>query len=433
MVALGQQRAHPERQRRQVVRVLRAARLDQLGDLGGGEHVVLPQRGGEERGQHGLAGAVADDVVVEGPLVLGPLAAGEGLLEELQAVDGEGAALAQQRVPLPASSALALRTCSSVSAGAGAGDLRVPAPRRLAAALQRRGYVHREPLHERPDVVERVVQGQRHAHAGVLHRHRREPGVVRVEAVGEQVPDHVLGDRGQPERDVADRRDVARRQREAELVGEVGEALDALAQPGLQRAAARPRGGASPTRSRRPAAAAGSGRRRSSGRPRSARAGAARGPGTRSRHRPPRRTCSASTPRSRAGGRRARRAPGRGRACRPSRRRASRRRRAAAADGGPAARAARRTGRGRRTCCRRRRPCTRCASAWKRAAEIIASRRSRLLWRISSTVAPFTRSWLAAICTLAWTWWSSSTASVDSTSTGSVARWPSDVVGTTSV
>ena len=39
-----------------------------------------------------------------------------------------------------------------------------------------------------------------------------------------------------------------------------------------------------------------------------------------------------------------------------------------------------------------------------------------LLWRISSTVVPLTRSWLAAICTLAWTWWSSSTASVDSTS-----------------
>ena len=63
---------------------------------------------------------------------------------------------------------------------------------------------------------------------------------------------------------------------------------------------------------------------------------------------------------------------------------------------------------------------------------IIASSRSMLLWRISSTVVPFTRSWLAAICTLAWTWWSSSTASVDSTSTGSVARWPSDVVGVTS-
>ena len=63
---------------------------------------------------------------------------------------------------------------------------------------------------------------------------------------------------------------------------------------------------------------------------------------------------------------------------------------------------------------------------------IIASRRSMLLWRISSTVAPLTRSWLAAIWTEAWTWWSSSTASEDSTSTGSVARWPSDVVGTTS-
>ena len=74
VVALGQQRAHRERRRRQVVRVLGAPRLDQLGDLGGGEHVVLPQRGREERRQHGLAGAVAHDVVVEVPLVLGPLA-----------------------------------------------------------------------------------------------------------------------------------------------------------------------------------------------------------------------------------------------------------------------------------------------------------------------------------------------------------------------
>ena len=64
---------------------------------------------------------------------------------------------------------------------------------------------------------------------------------------------------------------------------------------------------------------------------------------------------------------------------------------------------------------------------------IIASSRSMLLWRISSTVAPFTRSWLAAICTEEWTWWSSSTASVEATRHGSVARWPSVVVGTTSV
>ncbi len=55
-----------------------------------------------------------------------------------------------------------------------------------------------------------------------------------------------------------------------------------------------------------------------------------------------------------------------------------------------------------------------------------------LLWRISSTEQPLTRSWLAAICTLAWTWWSSSTASVDSTIDGSVAMWPSEVVGVTS-
>ena len=70
---------------------------------------------------------------------------------------------------------------------------------------------------------------------------------------------------------------------------------------------------------------------------------------------------------------------------------------------------------------------------WRLATRwIIASSRSMLLWRISSTVVPFTRSWLAAICTLAWTWWSRITASVDSTITGSVARWPSVVVGVTS-
>ena len=39
---------------------------------------------------------------------------------------------------------------------------------------------------------------------------------------------------------------------------------------------------------------------------------------------------------------------------------------------------------------------------------IICSSRSMLLWRISSTSTPCTRSWLAAIWTLAWTWWSSS-------------------------
>ena len=74
-------------------------------------------------------------------------------------------------------------------------------------------------------------------------------------------------------------------------------------------------------------------------------------------------------------------------------------------------RAARRTARSRRTSSRRRRPCTRCGCGVGARRSIIASRRSMLLWRISSTVAPLTRSWLAAICTLAWTWWSSITAS----------------------
>ena len=43
-----------------------------------------------------------------------------------------------------------------------------------------------------------------------------------------------MADGGQPERDVADRCDVARRERQAELVGQVVEQLDALAQRGLQ-------------------------------------------------------------------------------------------------------------------------------------------------------------------------------------------------------
>ena len=108
-----------------------------------------------------LPGAVAHDVVVEGPLVLGPLARpAERALEEPQAVDGERAALAQQRVPLARVQRVgACVWCSSVSAGACS-----PATfawRRLAASPPRSsaaGTCSASDADERADVVERVVQ-----------------------------------------------------------------------------------------------------------------------------------------------------------------------------------------------------------------------------------------------------------------------------------
>ena len=231
MVALGQQRTHRERRRGQVVRVLGAALLDQLGHLGGREHVVLPQRGGEERGQHGAARAVAHEVVVERPLVLRALAAGERALEEPQAVDGERAALTQQRVPFvrverSGAGVVLERQCRPAVPG----DLRVAPLGCLAAALERGRDVLGQRADERADIVERVVHGQCHAHAGVLHRHGREHRQVRVEAVVEQRAGDVLRDCREAERDVADRRDVVRREREAELLGQLGEQHHALAQ-----------------------------------------------------------------------------------------------------------------------------------------------------------------------------------------------------------
>ena len=153
----------------------------------GGEHVVLPQRGREERGQHGLAGAVAHDVVVEGPLVLGALAR----RPNARSRNCRPSTVNVPRSPSSEShsrgfSADAERWCSSVSAGPCSPT--IFAWRRWAASPPRSsaaGTCLASDSTSPRMSSKRVVQRERHAHAGVLHRHRRERAQVRVVAVGE--------------------------------------------------------------------------------------------------------------------------------------------------------------------------------------------------------------------------------------------------------
>ena len=99
---------------------------------------------------------------MEVPLVLGPLAAGERALEELQAVDGERAALAQQRVPLGrVQRGRGAVVLERQRRRAGAGDLGVAPAGGLATALERGRDVAGERVDEVADVVERVVQRHR--------------------------------------------------------------------------------------------------------------------------------------------------------------------------------------------------------------------------------------------------------------------------------
>src|SRR3954451_24732357 len=72
--------------------------------------------------------------------------------------------------------------------------------------------------------------------------------------------------------------------------------------------------------------------------------------------------------------------------------------------------------------------------SWSReSASTRSSSWSMRLWRMTSTVAPWVRAWLTAICTEWWTCWSSTTASSAPTSTGIADMWPREVDGATSV
>ncbi len=230
MVALGQQRAHREGARRQVVGIRLAPLLDERRDGGGGEHVVLPERRGEERGEYRLAALVAHDVVVELPAVLEPLPGGEGPLEEAQAADAERAAVGEQGVPFAGVELADVPVVLPAQPRNAARGLVCARPLRVVRPRQRRRHVAGERLDEPADVVGALMQGERHPHAGVLHRHGGEGPEMRVEAVGQDVPDDVVRHRRQTERDVADRRHVARGQRQARLLRQAVEERDPLAQ-----------------------------------------------------------------------------------------------------------------------------------------------------------------------------------------------------------
>ena len=70
VLALREERSHGERPRREKIGIVGPPLLYRPRHAGRGEHVVLPQRLGEERCQHRPPRCVPDDVVVEFPPVL---------------------------------------------------------------------------------------------------------------------------------------------------------------------------------------------------------------------------------------------------------------------------------------------------------------------------------------------------------------------------
>ena len=175
--------------------------------------------------------AVADDVVVEVPLVLGPLAAGERALEELQAVDGERATLAEQRVPLGrVQRGRGAVVLERQRRRVGARDLGMPAPQPPHRRARARPGPGGERVHQVAHVIERVVQRHRRAHTRLVHRHGREHGEVGVEAVGHHARDHVVRDRGQTPAACSGSALRRASERIMHSSAELGEPLDALPQ-----------------------------------------------------------------------------------------------------------------------------------------------------------------------------------------------------------
>jgi hypothetical protein len=186
-----------------------------------GEHVVLPERLGEERRQHGPPPRVAHHEVVEVVVALRLGVVAEGGLERAQPLPREAAPVAQEPVPLLAVQPLDAPLVLQREPGRGR---RGAAPEVAAQGEELAHALHRVALlaqHLGDQPAQRADQGLdvRGLEVGVEHQadpraplgHRRGDGAVDEEALALQPLQQVQGPLRRPDGDEADGHLVGRR------------------------------------------------------------------------------------------------------------------------------------------------------------------------------------------------------------------------------